>query len=232
MYVPWIYIKRGGPCKGDIMVADIEELEQMDASELHAERLNAKEVLTPMKGDNFKFPVAEQMKQSNFSEGDQDLTTSTSILDNPDKGEEQDILRGESEGSSPTSRQDSSWCGGEARNDFRSISGDFVHRHHVEHRVKLYVPTEGSFPGPPKNIDVTRTTDTTLDAMSEKHIEDNWNVDGERELSDARTGFTRFTFFFIEKPPDGYTWSGSETDEKTNHLKTRQCVAIYMEAYV
>ena len=45
--------------KGDILVADIEELEQMDASELHARRLNAKEVLTPMRGDNFMFPVAD-----------------------------------------------------------------------------------------------------------------------------------------------------------------------------
>ena len=43
----------GRTWKGDIMVADIEELEQMDASELHARRLNAKEVLTPMKGDKF-----------------------------------------------------------------------------------------------------------------------------------------------------------------------------------
>ena len=40
-------------------VADIEELEEMDAPELHARRLNAKEVLTPMKGDNFIFPVAD-----------------------------------------------------------------------------------------------------------------------------------------------------------------------------
>ena len=39
--------------KGDIMVADIEELEEVDASELHARRLNAKEVLTPMEGDSF-----------------------------------------------------------------------------------------------------------------------------------------------------------------------------------
>ena len=29
------------------MVADIEEMEKMDASELHARRLNAKEVSTP-----------------------------------------------------------------------------------------------------------------------------------------------------------------------------------------
>ena len=28
------------------MIADIEELEEMDASEIHARRLNAKEVLT------------------------------------------------------------------------------------------------------------------------------------------------------------------------------------------
>ena len=45
--------------KGDILVSDIEELEMMDASEIHARRLNAKEVLTPMKGDNFIFPLAD-----------------------------------------------------------------------------------------------------------------------------------------------------------------------------
>ena len=36
------------------MIGDIEEKKEMDASELHARRLNAKEVLTAMKGDNFK----------------------------------------------------------------------------------------------------------------------------------------------------------------------------------
>ena len=45
--------------KGDIMIADIQELEEMDASEIHARKLNAKEVSTPMKGDKFKFPVAD-----------------------------------------------------------------------------------------------------------------------------------------------------------------------------
>ena len=45
--------------KGDIMIADIEELEEMDASELHGRRLTAKEVLTPMKGEHFIFPFAD-----------------------------------------------------------------------------------------------------------------------------------------------------------------------------
>ena len=89
--------------KGEIMIADSEEFGQMDASELHARRLNAKEVLTPMKGENFIFTVADGTVK--ISGGDQDLRTST-IRDNKDRGEEQDILRRESEGCSSTSRQD------------------------------------------------------------------------------------------------------------------------------
>ena len=83
----------------------------MDASEIHARRLNAKEVLTPMKGDNFIFPVA-------------DGTVKTT--------------------------------GGDRR------------LHHVEPRVKLYMPKEESFPIPMKYIDVTRTTHTSLDVLLEK----------------------------------------------------------------
>ena len=66
-----------------------------------------------------------------------------------------------------------------------------MYRHHVEPRVELYVPKEESFPIPLKFIDVTRTTYTSLDVLLE-NIEDCWNVDGEKEVSDAWTGFTRF----------------------------------------
>ena len=48
-----------GIWKGDILVADIEELEETDASELHARRLYAKEVLPPQRSGNFIFPVAD-----------------------------------------------------------------------------------------------------------------------------------------------------------------------------
>ena len=49
----------GGIWKGDIVVAYIEEFEEMDASELHARRLNAKEVLTPQRSGKFIFPFAD-----------------------------------------------------------------------------------------------------------------------------------------------------------------------------
>ena len=52
---------------GDIMFTDIEELEEMDASEIHARRLNAKEVLTPMKGAKFLYSQS-RMEQSKFLE--------------------------------------------------------------------------------------------------------------------------------------------------------------------
>ena len=38
-----------GIWKGDIMVADVQELGKMGASDIHGKRLNAKEVLTPMR---------------------------------------------------------------------------------------------------------------------------------------------------------------------------------------
>ena len=49
----------GGIWKGDNLVADIVELENVDASDIHARRLSAKEVITPNDGENFIFPCAD-----------------------------------------------------------------------------------------------------------------------------------------------------------------------------
>ena len=65
------------------MVADIAELEEMDASELHARRLNAKEVLTPQRSGNFIFPVADGTVI--IFGGDQRQRPSTLIRDRPER---------------------------------------------------------------------------------------------------------------------------------------------------
>ena len=75
---------------------------------------------------------------------------------------------------------------------FWSMSGNFIHRHHVEPRVKLYSPREESFPIPPKYNDVSRTTQTNLDVMQESRIDDYWNIDGSGDLSGSWTGVTQF----------------------------------------
>ena len=88
-------------------MADIEELEAMDVSEIHARRLNAKEVFTPMKVDNLILPIADGTVKTLGK--DRRLKPSTLIRDRPEGGEEQEFFRGESdELSSPNPLQDDS----------------------------------------------------------------------------------------------------------------------------
>ena len=158
-----------GIWKGDIMVTDIEELEEMDASELHARRLNAKVVLTPQRSGNFIFLVADGTVK--ILGGEQRLRTSTLTRDFTERGEELEVLQGNSdEWYTPSHLQeDSTRDDEEAKNDFWSMLGEFIYRHHVEPRVKLYMPRRESFPSSLKYIDVTRTTHTSLDVLLEKN---------------------------------------------------------------
>ena len=134
----------GGIWKGDVLIADLEELETMDASEIYSKRLNAKEVIFPKQGE-FIFPIADGRIKTHG--GDQELRTSTLVRQRPNQGESNIDFLGESEGSLPQP-QDSLPDAGEAINDFLSMSGRFNYRHHVEPRVKLYSPREESFPIP------------------------------------------------------------------------------------
>ena len=113
-------------------------------------------------------------------------------------------LQGNSEGSQPT---DETKEDAEARNDFWSMEGDFICRHHVEPRVQPCVPKEETFPLPLKYMDVTRTTHTKFDVLRDSRVDDFWNVDVDRNVSDSWTGFTKFTLL-DEKSPTGHTWSG------------------------
>ena len=165
--------------------------------------------ISQRKGE-FLFPVADgRIKPPG---GDQELRTSTLIRHRPIQGESHIDFLGESEGSLPPP-QDSFPDAGEAINDFWAMSGNFIYRHHVEPRVKLYSPRKESFPIPLKYIDVSRTTHTNLDVKQERRIDDYWNIDGSRDLSGSWTGFTQF-ILMEEKPPDGYMWSGERLTRK------------------
>ena len=52
-----------------------------------------------------------------------------------------------------------------------------------------------------------------MDVKQERRIDDCWNIDGSRDLSDPWTGFTQFTLL-EEKPPDGCMWSGGRLTRK------------------
>ena len=130
----------------------------------------------------------------------------------PVQGESHEDFLGESGGSLPPPH-DSFPHAGEAINDFWSMSGNFIFRHHAEPRVKLFSPRDESFPIPLKYIDVSRTTHTKLDVKQEKRIDDYWNIDGSRDLSDSWTSYIQLTLL-EEKPPDGFLWSGERLTKR------------------
>ena len=59
-------------------------------------------------------------------------------------------------------------------------------------------------------------------------MDDHWNIDWPRDLSDPWTGFTQFTLL-VEKPPEGYMWSGEETNERTAYIQARSFMARNLE---
>ena len=212
-----------GIWKGDVLIADLEELETMDASEIYSKRLNAKEVTFPKQGE-FINPIADGRIKT--PGGDQELRTSTLVRHRPIQGESHIDFLGESEGSLPQPH-DSFLDAGEAINDFWSMCGCFIFRHHVEPRVKLYSPREESFPIPLKYIDVSRTTHTNLDVKQEKRIDDYWNIDGSRDLSDSWTGFTQYSIG--RKTSRKIHVVRGEIDEKTASIQARSSMSRVME---
>ena len=167
----------------------------MDASESMLKDSMRKKVVLPKSGGNCKFPVAAR-------------TVSGADNINPDtdqlvRGEGREDFLDESKGSPPAYFQDSYPYDGATRDDFWSISEHLTYHHHDEPRVKLYTPRRESFPIPLKYFDVIRVTHTTLEVLQECRIDDFWNIDGSRDLSCPRTGFTQY-----EKFPERCLWFG------------------------
>ena len=117
-----------------------EQLENVDASEMHARRLNAKEVITQR---GMKIVYSQSKMDQQNSGRDYGVRESTPRREQPVRSDDpRQELQGNPQGSQPTETKDD----GEARRDFWSIQGDFIYRYHNDPRVQLYVPKEDTFP--------------------------------------------------------------------------------------
>ena len=151
----WYALIAGRIWKGDILNADTEELESMDASD-YTRRINAREVLITQKGEEFIFPIADgtaKWSGRDYEFREPSLRLRQTVGSEDLSGE----LQGESEEPQPTEPKNDA----EARKDFWSIQGDFIYQHHIEPRVQLYVPKEETLLMPLKYIDVARSTHTS-----------------------------------------------------------------------
>ena len=61
------------------------------------------------------------------------------------------------------------------------------------------------FPIPQNYIDVWRQAKTRIDVLHEATIDDNWNTDGDKSLSEPWIGMTRLELL-NKNPPEGQMW--------------------------
>ena len=112
----WTCSVRGRNLEGDILIAETEELDKLDASGIYPRRLNAKEVLITQKDGQSVFPVADG--SAKLSGRDYEFQEPTLRRESTVKREN---LSGESHGDR------------------------LIHRHHFEPRSSTNVPREESF---------------------------------------------------------------------------------------
>ena len=67
--------------------------------------------------------------------------------------------------------------------------------------------------------------------MQESRIDDCWNIDVSKDLPDSWTDFTQFTLL-MEKPPDGYMWSGSRLTQRQTTSRPDHFRLENLEKYV
>ena len=147
------------------LIADLEELSKLDASDIYLRRINAKQVSITQTDDEFVFPLAggtAKLSGRDYEFREPALRQKSIVTSEDLSGE----LQSKSEESRPSETTDDV----EVRADLWSIQGHFICRHHNERRVQLYVPKEELFPIPLKYIDFTRSTHTDQDVMQENAL--------------------------------------------------------------
>ena len=195
----------------DSLTADLEDLETLDASDIYPRWIKAKGVLISQKDDEFVFPVADGT--ANLSGRGCKFRAPTLKRKQTTRSEDLSVeFQSELEESQPAEPTDDA----EARGDFWSIRGDVIYRHHTEPRVQLHVPKEETFPIPLKYNDVTGSTHADLD------VNDYWNVDSCKHVSDSWRGFTKFTL--LKENPSSTQQDtcgpGKEIDKDSNNFQT------------
>ena len=145
------------------MIADLEDLQKLDVSNIYLRRINAKEVLIRQKDGEFMFLIADgiaKLSGRDYEFREPIVRREPTVRSEDLSGE----IQGESGESQPAEPTDDA----EVRADFWSIQGDLIYSHHNEPRFPLHVPKEETFPIPLKYTDVPRSTHTDLDVSQEE----------------------------------------------------------------
>ena len=194
---------------------------------VYIKRLNAKEVLITRRDEEIVFP---------FAGGPAKLSGRNYEFQEPTLGRESTVRRDNLSGESQGDREEfqtETKDDAEAREDFWSIQGDFIYRHHIEPRVQLYVPQEESFPIPLKYIVVIRSTHTDLYIAEENEL----TTTSLNETPSRRKMWSgwRLTPIQTTSLPDKNWKSRSkkrETSIGNRETKTRTCQKVKLREFI
>ena len=183
LYAAWIW-------KGDILVADTDGLGNVDTSQTHPRRLNAKPIFTTKNGEHFRWNSKLVWRIS------WDLEIH---LDARPIRKRQSVQRWSARkfGHLSANRRDD---GGQRSPQCFSVDERELHSLNQEFSSLCRRKKHSQYPL--RYIDVVRTTHTTFDVLQECRIDDYWNIDANRNLLEPRTVFTQFTTL-NQHPPDG-----------------------------
>ena len=219
---------RGGIWKGDVLIADLEELETMDASEVYSKRLNAKEVIFPEEKGEFIFQ--SQMDESKPLEeirtwehaprygSDQFKEKVTLIFLENQKG----LFHNHRTHRRMMVKQE-------------MIFGQFQE---TSYTAITWNP-ESNCTCRKKNHFLFRWSTSTLREQPTRHLIYCWKnrlmITGTwMEIVNCQMHgqVAQDLFYWMKGHLTDFFMVRGETDEETNDLKTRQCMARYVDAYV
>ena len=207
-----------GIWKRYFLVADIEESENMDASEIDQRRINAKEVLTPQRCEYF-FPSSRLYSKI--------------VRKRPR------IPRTHSKAGTTCKERRSQWM---TSRRLGRVSTDRIRRWRWSPVDPRWLHLSSSQWTPISNLCaegriIPYSTETHWckkvyshwsGRHARKRIDDNWNVDSNRRWSDSWKGFTNFTLLKRETSQRIYVVR-EETDKRLNDYETRSCMAWSMD---
>ena len=148
-----------------LMIADFENVQESEASEIYAQRFQSQEV--PVKTE-YEFPCAKGTPRLPNHSGPSSIAEG-----NIEPEDDVEIEKGDKK----WRKTEDSW----------SLSGESLYRHHEEPRLKFHDP----LPIPLKYVDTMRQTQTSVNNVSEHIVNDLWTEAEGVTLSEEWIGTAR-----------------------------------------
>ena len=170
-----------------MLIADWEELEKHSTSEVHVKRFESRDAQIDTMQRKVRILICRRIDQTRFLQ--QEDQNAEGVSDGKRHPQLARAGGGSLAGVSfPATPQAADRMAIEEKDDFISIQATSIYRRHVAPCCPTYVPSEASLPIRLRLMRQARTN------LGNSIIDDYWNVDGSKTVSEVWPGFTVLKF--------------------------------------